>query len=272
MSHMERPAKQRKLQDEREDGQGLILEIPNQLQHCILPVAQLVHTIRTACESGRGDEVEFEARFGQFQSSGKGHFTPGVSAQTLSTIEKMLESFTEWDSGTNWEDMHDYFYTHEGASIRTTVHFQHDSENFDMTHITKQTVNQVNLKRMGASLTPTSYDMRVSLNRECPHKDLPPIVTPQFVRIKKRRSFSLKHWRFDLSRVWEGKTRLEAEMRQSKHEPIYEFEVEWVNPHEYLKMDSNHTNEYVATSLLLKMMDFMQWKGHFKPFESSKTS
>jgi hypothetical protein len=79
------------------------------------------------------------------------------------------------------------------------------------------------------------------------------------LRFKQRRSFEVRGWRFDLTKTWQAANREEMEQKQT-HDPVCEFEIECVDPMHCLQKPY-HTDEYVATSLLLKALDFMTVKG-----------
>lgn len=119
------------------------------------------------------------------------------------------------------------------------------------------------------------YDLRVVLNYEekIHRKDLPNIINPSFVRIKSRKTFfytsenfpsSSPIWRIDLTQSWSGKSKSEAEIAQKTQEPVYEIELECLNP-KALMISPKHDHFYVACSLLLKMRDFVShFENNFK--------
>ena len=103
------------------------------------------------------------------------------------------------------------------------------------------------------------YDIRVSLQNECavPDERVPRAVATTHVRIKQRRRFSCPaspFWRFDFCMSWSGATISEAEQKQQHVDPLFELECELVDPQAAL---CAKTDEQIAASLLLKMLDFL---------------
>lgn len=109
------------------------------------------------------------------------------------------------------------------------------------------------------------FDVRISasLERKLPHHILPIAVSPDMVRIKQRKRFFLSSvgvdgdtFSFDVSLVYTGKTKSEAEQKQSKQmSPSFEVEVECLQPNEYLKTTGGE-DIMLALSLILKCHDF----------------
>jgi hypothetical protein len=99
-------------------------------------------------------------------------------------------------------------------------------------------------------------DARISLKREDEvyAHDLPAMVEPHLVRIKKRWSFYLSKWRIDLTQVWSGISRSVAEANQSRNYCSYEVEVECIcTP---VVVDTL-TDDYLALSMLLKVCSLL---------------
>lgn len=214
---------------------------------------------------------EIEARFGTWMGNYfKSHVTKGFTEQVLA----LFETYTLWQRVTPWEESHDYFYDTAGKQIRTSVYFRIDpiTQKREMTteHIKKYSKHCIDFKYVscdGGLSSPNQYDLRVSLNCEetVPKSELPSVINPSSVRIKSRKSFYHKSgtfpsseplWRFDVTRVWHGNTRTEAEQNQRNGTTVYEIELELLNP-QLLRISPSHDSYYAMCSLLLKMYDFI---------------
>lgn len=192
--------------------------------------------------------AEIEARLGSIDPT-TGVWVSGVSDVAFNEILTMFLNYDGWDLSTAWTDMHDYMYASGSTNVRTSVNL---NTSLQLTHITKQRIGMVELQMRNLGR------VRVSLSTETPvcSKTLPETVTPHMVRIKKRRSFYRSPWRFDLTRVWRGSSRSEAERAQSRGEDSFEVEIEFVPDAEYWE-SAKHTSTYVATSLLMKTVDVL---------------
>lgn len=245
---------------------NMVLEIPHCLHVAVLAIAKQVKLLRKLTQQSKHDakmHFELEARLGTFSGS---TFTPGVNYETLDHIQRMLESYEDWDSVTpQWVEMHDYFYpspaiAEDDGNIRSTVRFhppESSRKSIDIEHLLKKRLSKLDLGYQGEG-TESAYHMRFTLAQEVTidKDDVPDIVKPKFIRIKHRREFTKGCWRFDLTKTWSGATRIEAENQQMNQEPRYEVEVECIDPKQYLSQDY-HTDQYVATSILVKLLDFV---------------
>jgi len=79
-------------------------------------------------------------------------------------------------------------------------------------------------------------------------------VTPSRVKIKKQRAFTRHPWNFVFTKVWSGATRTEAELEQSRGKLVHNVEVVFKPDHSYWDSPT-HSSTYVATSMLMKMVD-----------------
>ena len=230
----------------------MVLEIPKVIHESTLDLSQHIKAMRSMLFQNNHDmtlNYELESRFGVYKDK---TFVPGVSEEMGQQIEQMLESYDHWDHIGSWEESHDYFYTHQGQRIRTSVSF--DGGNMMATHLLKTTIAKIT---MGFEQN-SDVCVRTTISQEqkIHPKVIPDIVKPNFVRIKQRRSFKNGCWAFDLTRTWCGNTRQDAETLQDQGKPTIEFEIECIKPKEYFQSEY-HTDEYVATSMILKMRDFM---------------
>lgn len=216
--------------------------VPQPLALAVSAVTPLVSRYLDLCHG------ELDVRLGSTDSSGG--WVTGVSESMFNEILTMFLKYDGWDEASDrWEDIHDYMYSVGDASVRTTVQLD---TSLQLSHIIKHRVGMVELKMRNHGRA------RVALKTETSvcAKTLPETVTPSMVRIKKRRSFTRGPWRFDLTRVWRGASRSLAEEAQSRGECVYEVEVEFVPDADYWD-DVKHSHTYVATSLLMKMVDVL---------------
>jgi hypothetical protein len=117
-----------------------------------------------------------------------------------------------------------------------------------------------------------AYDLRVTLNYEYTIDDqyLNYIINPHYVRIKTRKSYYYKSqnsnhhepmWKIDVTKSWSGATLSEAECKQRSENPIYEIELECLNPQTLMKAVKQEAI-YVISSLLMKVLDFFVYTHH----------
>jgi len=230
---------------------------------------------------------EVEARFGTISNDGRNTFQAGVSKEFIEHALKTVSTFADWKQVTDWDETHDYYYElpphpedlrGQGILVRTTVSFvkKEDQMSEIVTHHTCKQVRDKHdfryIPGMVNSLVGVpGMDVRVSLNFEerVPPDSIPSRIQPKFVRIKNRKSFIYQPphaekpvWSIDFTRSWSGATRSEAEQKQKQKQTIYEIEVECLDPYSYMN-DSKRDQFYMATSLMLKMRDFV---GTEKPF------
>lgn len=101
------------------------------------------------------------------------------------------------------------------------------------------------------------YDVRVALSHEeqvLPNR-VPNVAQPERVAIRQRRRFAAGAWAVDLTMVWSGRTKEEAEQRQRRSAPEYHVEVECIDPVGYL--DSHDDDIDVAASALMRIVDLV---------------
>ncbi|AGO82381.1 hypothetical protein pdul_cds_358 [Pandoravirus dulcis] len=101
------------------------------------------------------------------------------------------------------------------------------------------------------------YDVRVALSHEeqvLPNR-VPNVAQPERVAIRQRRRFATGAWAADLTMVWSGRTKEEAEQRQRRSAPEYHVEVECIDPVCYL--DSHGDDIDVAASVLMRIVDLV---------------
>jgi len=229
--------------------------------------------------------VEVEGRLGIFTDKG---FNSNVGKQNFCTILAMLETYPQWHHVTNWVETQDVFYVIEIPSnvsgldkptrcqVRTSVGVD-ASKTMTICHTMKRKLKSVSmhvvplggcgsnsLSGTGDPLaTPLDARVTVSVEHALPPEMLPVAVVSDLVRIKQRKRFTLSSlgvdnpaFAIDLTIVYSGKTKSEAERRQAAEQDAhYEVEVECLDPVAYLQT-CNQEEPVLALSILLKLHDF----------------
>ena len=252
--------------------------MPNYI-HKYPQIADAIQQVQSMIDQWKADTLqgsfELEARFGRWKGQ---YFESGVTKAFIEKVLELFQTYPQWSSVTDWEETHDYFHHSENKAkglIRTTASFRSDSKSGSVQksivthHIRKHVLSKFDFQYKTPQLSPPKFqfDIRVNLNFEerVPDQELPSIVNPSSMRIKSRKSFFYKSdnfpaatplWKFDITRSWTAATRSDAEMKQKNGETTFEFELECLNPHA-LMLTPKHDSWYVASSLLIKMRDFM---------------
>ena len=239
------------------------------------------------------EHLEIEARLGYLND---GTFESNVDEATFCSVLQLLEGYPRWTNKTEWRECQDVFYLvnlppeykskREDArtQVRTSVTSNEDGE-LVIEHCTKQRLHFVDMElrfvdssscalSSSRSATNDRHDLRVTacLERQIPADLLPIAVTPEYVRIKQRKRFFLSSlgmdqnaFAFDMSIVFAGKTKSEAEQKQSSGKDMtYEIEVECLQPKEYLQTCGGE-DLMLALSLILKCYDFSSTLHHSHP-------
>jgi hypothetical protein len=193
---------------------------------------------------------ELEMRFGKRNSTG---FSNGVSHQFLCSAVETLKQYSQWSSKTPWTQSADYFFQYGGKTVRTRVTSATDiaGNPLSTATITKNIVSRLDLftaDPVNALRLQTSWEIPVVI------RALDPLTYPlQSVRIKQTCSFTYEEtWRFDLSKVWSGKTANEADRLMLSGENPSSCEIEI----EYVALHCSACVVRLAVSLLLKALDF----------------
>ena len=239
----------------------MVLEIPKSIHMCCSTLSKHIKVMRSMLFQNNHDRTihyELECRFGTLRGD---KFSPGIPEDVFRNIEVMLESYDKWEGTPVWQESHDYIYNHLGQRIRTSAFFENgkiEQRHMLKTTLSKTTMGFEPMDGAGCGGHPCDISVRCTISQEQAIKPklIPDIVRPQFVRIKQRRSFRSECWAFELTRTWGGKTRQEAEQKQDSSPAIYEFEVECTDPLQYFQQEY-HTDEYIATSILMKMRDLL---------------
>lgn len=182
------------------------------------------------------------------------------------------------------------FKTEVTSTTTTTSLEESTPPQHGVTHMCKQLRDKQDFKYHSVSPSaswmqqlPSGLDVRVSLNLEetVPLNSVPSRVNVnppsasssattsnresylKYVRIKNRKSFVYQPddaphpiWSIDFTKSWSGATYTQAELRQKANETLYEIEVECLDPYAYMSAAPKDL-WYLATSLMLKMRDFV---------------
>ena len=193
---------------------------------------------------------ELELRIGSLVN---GRFFNGVSLDFFERTLQLLEEFEGFSvRDDDWVQTVDYFYNYRGQTLRSRV-----SEKGLVETIVKSVKER--------------HDIEISVDRDLGlQKLLPGAIRIQaakenvyflganddlgmnltLLRLKQRKQFVYKEWRFELSKVWTGTTFQEADRAFFTKDPaIYEIEIEFIG-------SSLKTPVQLAVSLLLKVLDF----------------
>ena len=197
-------------------------------------------------------EYELEARFGKIQD---GKFYPGVERVVMDEIIEMMQKSTFVKCEDEWREEMDLYFIHNEHQMRTRVQYDSNSMNvISQTTEKKLIVPPCDYQHKVGNLE-GQMSVRLSLKSEKDVKNAPLSTNPYLVRIKQRKRFVTenKTWAFDFSMTWSGKTKSQAELSQMNDEAIFEIECECIDP----AILNTKSDDYIATSLLLKMYDFL---------------
>jgi len=252
------------------------------LSECLPQVYNILRILPPPTSNELGLHYEIEARFGTFShhKGGTGSassFTPGVDLAFFEECLHKVNTWKEWSLIKPIEQLHDCFYEipphaddllGKPILVRTSVQFNKSALQLSKTHISKSKMHELDLKytphNSMSILSPQCRDIRLGINEERTINDsLPSRTVTKFVRIKDRTSYlhtpvhcQVPVWSIDFTRSWSGNTRSEAEIKQKSEAPIYEIEVECLNPYAYMNLPQRNI-EYLGLSLMMKMLDFV---------------
>jgi len=188
------------------------------------------------------EDGEVEARIGNYNNQ-----KPSVSKDVFDKLHENVRRGCP--SPAPWIEFHDYFYEHEGATIRTRVLFDTNKMCLSTSSIQKKLVESCTFNSNEREL-----QMRIKLSRESKYNGkLPTCVDPFRVCIVRRCSFVFPDerspvWSFDFSTVHAGENRLSVEEKACSEDPEYHIECEIVKQ-QYVQND----HEHAARSMIHKM-------------------
>lgn len=169
----------------------------------------------------------------------------GIDEPRFTEILEAMSSYPGWGDVGEWGDVHEYTYTVGDITVSTNVHI---TKSVSMAHVSKQRLEVVDFKLLNHGSARGCLHVDTPVNEDT----IPETVTPSRVRIKKRKVFCRHPWTFAVSRVWKGPTRSMAESAQAKGDTGYDIEIGFTPDPGYWE---EHTSTYVATSMLMKMVD-----------------
>src|SRR3989344_2058915 len=204
---------------------------------CLIPIIALFQTL---------ESPELEIQLGNIYNN---EWESGVSEVQFNELLSMMNQFTEWKES-NHSDCHDYVYSgRNGAVVRTRVHL---NDFMVLEHCQKRIVSECVLRLEGHDFG------KIVLRSSCGVSEdiIPETVEPSYVRIKKQKWFQYGPFCFKFFRIWQGPSRTIAESMQGQGITKYEIELEFI-PDENYWNDSIKTSKYVATSLILKLVNLL---------------
>jgi len=216
----------------------------------VAAVAALIETTLLASD----EPCEFEARLGEIGGAG---FKAGVSMKQIDRMATLLGTFDEWSTVSEWLETHTYYLPEDG--LRIEVCFDDDTMSVQPTAMEKRSLGTFDL----ATPNPLGPDVRFAASEErLVDRALPAVVQPTHVRIKQRRYFEYTPqryhapaFRYDLTLVWSGRTKAEAEeWQRSERPPKYEVEIELTGGRAYVEAVGS---DRAARSLLAKCRDLV---------------
>lgn len=235
-------------------------------------------------------EFELEARLGKLiidEQTNKTRFVSGVDDQLFFAIETML-LHGEWDMIYKWTNITDFLYQPHNVSITNVS--QYDTLRISniggnqRDHLVKKTLERNDFKNIGD--VTNGYDVRISLSQELKISpdDLSVVKTPFKVRIKHRESFFLVEplfegsktnvrYRYDLTLVWNGETKSEAETKQMNEIPpdSYEIEIECEGVNSFSEVDYDKPLvDYLTRSLMFKLSNLVSISSKFISIQQNK--
>ena len=230
----------------------MALSIPE----CVSPKAvQKVHNVVDSLRAftlsqtrgRRSVEPELEVRFCLCDGG-------GLTKSAWTGIISAMEMNQDWDEITEWSEIVDFFFNicvnGDNVPVRTSRTVSEDGE-MKIVHVRKNRINQCFVNIDHCESIATAAKIVFSTEETITENDLPKVTSTTNVRIKHRRSWRWGNWRFDATKSWSSPSYSQAtELRDRQKDTRYEFEVELLNTHGYLE---EHSNEYIALSLLLKV-------------------
>lgn len=189
-------------------------------------------------------DIEIEFRFGWFDRISK-RFTSDIDEHFYESILKTLESFYDWDN----------YFTKKTKEYYTKDKIRIIVENGKI----KKKMIKTNLKKFDIYIDGCPYDIRFAINQE--KETQYEGKTWSFIRIKERKSFFYKMWRYDITKVYTPTTFISNPYIDSNYS--YEFEIE------YIPNNLEFDNDYLSESIILKLQDILgvPEKNHLRTVE-----
>ncbi len=157
--------------------------------------ARTIHTVFWEDSYNRNlrlQDVEIEIRLGKCPFNGRGPFNTSISEKQFNAIIESLMGFNKWDTTQYTEDVVGYFPRID-ESIRHVV-----SSDGSKTTTSKQKVSQADY--LGKNL-PFDFRLAVNIELTLPPSEKYTLDSAQKIVNRKRQSFTLQNFRYDLTRV-----------------------------------------------------------------------
>jgi hypothetical protein len=227
--------------------------------------------------------IELEARLGTVREDGS--FDPGVEPASWYAVLALLDTNDAWDTARShgWREDHvtHYVLPLTDQPVRTIASYE--EHRIAVVHQHKSVIEKRTFAAVPGASSPLccgtdpkmpsasahgtgngrcrrrrrGYDIRVALSHEeqvLPNR-VPNVAQPDRVAIRQRRRFAMGAWAVDLTMVWSGRTKEEAEQRQRRSPPEYHVEVECIDPVGYLETHLEDVD--VAASILMRIVDLV---------------
>ena len=184
--------------------------------------------------------------------------TGGISEKAWMRLLSALDACTTWSGTTDTSEIVDFFYDAdiqgETVPIRTSRYISPEGD-VRVEHLSKSPVRQTFVRLKGCSSVAQKAKIVFSTEESLDPDSLPDLTTTTNVRIKHRRSFEWRSWRFDMTKSWSGGTYSAAtQNRDNNFNTTHECEIELMDPTRYV---DTHNNDYISLSLLLKLVGLL---------------
>lgn len=233
--------------------------------------------------------VEIEARFGRCDTDG---FRAGVTETAFNEVHHRLNSCREFvechdryrstaDGASLPERDESGWYTvqvfmHKDRTKQRTIRTETVIPNtgssqrkglaHSVSHVCKKVLKKVNFRPSALSMVPpssvprTDFRLALSVEQKIPADEIDKYVETFEVHFKKRKDYTLcptgterPAWRFSLTQRWKGDTLSQAEEDYKNNAPIYEIELELIDPIYAVQTDP----KLLAISMLMKISNII---------------
>ena len=215
------------------------LNIPRPLTAAVSELTPLVDKFRETTNAELAIVLGDESPTGDWSS--------GVGEIVFDEIFDTMTRYTGWDHVGWWEDYHEYQYMAGSTPVVTKVRMCKD---LTSTHGVDQRLATLEMKLLNYGRAKACLRHNTAVDVDT----LPDTVSPTKVSILKQKTFTRHPWKFVFTKVWSGDTRTDAEVQQSKGNVVHNVEIGF-NPEQAYWDAANHSSSYVATSMLMKMVD-----------------
>lgn len=232
----------------------------------------VLHKIISDLKCKNTDErecMELECRFGDKLESGS--FSSSCSFAFFNTVMSMLDDFKSWDSVTEWREIIDYFYSVDGKELRSRIEVFEGSPSIETIKKTRETSNVLSLKipfkneSMFKHVSPPK-NIRITTNREedIDDSNIPDIAEVTTTRIIHRKSYTLKNYIFEISKVWTSNGKdciVSCQAKKEMETPQYEIEIEMDLSSTFFE---SKTSNYSSISFIYKIMAVLNNSIHIR--------